>query len=259
MNAETFLPISRGAFSTRLARGLRRDVFRNVGDQVTPRHQVLLRTIKSCSLPCPNAKERLRIWDRAVRAVRGATFAFKEGVADGNLVMSGVSMSIKDVYYENGPCEKVLALGAVNALLEEPILFAMIDIGSISQHAIERMFERIVTTDKKHIMRELTIAARWMHILRNRCFQRRQDETVHQLIVPCHGGNLLCTRDPSTGEIHARTWVNRGTKRRHDESADALEAWLALKAGNQADAFEAMLAAPANAWFRQPRQQGGRN
>lgn len=253
MNAETSLPISRGAFSLQLARGLRRDVFRRIADQVTPKHQALLRTIKSCSLPCPNAKERLRIWDRAVQAVRGATFAFKEGLADGNLVMTGISMSIKDINYESGPSEKVLALRAVNALCEEPILFAMIDIGSISQHAIERMFERIATTDKKHIMRELTIAAEWMHTLRNRCFQRCRNDPVLQLVVPCHGGNLLCTRDPSTGEIHARTWVNRGTKRRHDESADALEAWLASK-GNRTDAFEAMLAAPANTWFKQPYQ-----
>lgn len=242
----TWLPMSH-----RLARGLRRDLFRDLSDKLHERWTPLERCLATVQLPYRSHRELRRAWERTIAHMQRTTFSFREQL-EPHVHATGVCLIPATRTHVDGGDEPVLEAFDLNLeLIGERVHRGAYELGSISHHLVERLFERLNTTSTSAVMRELDVLAFWMRLMNVATALAEPRYTLHQVVLPSAEGAALCVRNANTGAIHARTWVAGDTSPRIDATLQALKAWKATRA-QDVDSLESMLRLPENMWMQDP-------
>ena len=238
--------------SDRHARGLRRELFRKVAEHRDRHRRQLDARLAMVSMPLRGMRERKGSYLRAAEAMQQACFGF--ATADGSV--AGTLIEPGSVAHAGGS-EPVLAMSTI-LLMMEPRRWRLtkLDAGRVSHHVVERMFQRMVTTDVGEVCLELAHAFIWCRHLQIELAIAADHARILEFPIPSPHGVLLACRDPGTRRFNARTWLRRGMNARVDASVAMLEAWRQepSKAGHPLGArFRILADAPANAWWREGR------
>lgn len=249
MNTEVSRPLL--PMSHRLARGLRRDLFRDLSDKLLERWTPLARSLATVQLPYRGHRELRRAWERTITHMQRTTFSFREQLQP-HVHATGVCLIPATRTHDDGGDEPVLeAFDLSLELVGARVHRGGTQLGSISHHLVERLFERLNTTSPGDVIRELDVLAFWMRLMHVATALAAPRYTLHQVVLPSAEGAALCVRDATTGAIHARTWVGAGTSPRIDATLRALKAWKATRA-RDVDSLKAMLRQPENMWMQEP-------
>lgn len=242
--------------SFRMARGLRRELFREIDEDVIATWPLLQRRISMARLPYRSGREAIAVYKSLREGLRAHCHAFGDTGMWGEVMAQGVVMVPDLVRRNSAEQEEVLTLRHCSAGVAPGRLVARVtDCGRISHHAIERMFERLDTLSKQTVLEDLEEALRWLLVLHSRSAAASSHRRMLQLPIPTARGILLCLRDPKTGQFDVRTFVNRGNNDRLDASVAELEKWRQDSYGwtdSSMKSFDKLLNAPANHWWRTP-------
>ena len=240
--------------SDRHARGLRRDLFRQLADHRAQHRHVLDARLTMVAMPLRGVRERRNSYLRAARAIRDACFGF---VMDDGFI-SGVLIE---------PCVLAHADGDEPALAMTTVLITMgkqywqmnrLDAGRVSHHVVERMFQRLGTTSTAEVRDELAMAFSWARLLQLELLFAVDQAGILELPIPSKRGVLLARRDPETRRFNARTWLRNGMNRRVDASVAALQRWHLEKdpdLDRRARSLVALADEPEHAWWRRNRAE----
>ena len=232
------------------ARGLRRDLFRELGDHRARHRHVLDARLTMVGMPLRGVRERRNSYLRAARAIRDGCFGFV--MADG--FISGVLIE---------PCLLAHAEGDEPALAMTTVFVTMgrhywemtrFDAGRVSHHVVERMFQRLVTTRTADVRDELAVAFSWARLLQVELAVAVEQARIVEFPIPSPRGVLLARRDPDTRRFNARTWLRNGMNRRVDASVAALQNWRTeADRTARAAAFTTLASSPEHAWWQRAR------
>ena len=127
----------------------------------------------------------------------------------------------------------------------------------MSHHVVQRLFERLRTTDAAVVHAELVDAFDWMPDLCLALAKSARSAAVQQLPVPTERGALVAERDTRSGVLNARTYMPRGYQARLDASVDTLLRWDAQQRvwdDARRPPIEPVVDAPENRWWWEPRE-----
>jgi hypothetical protein len=235
--------------SDRHARGLRRDLFRKLAEHRERHRKTLDARLAMVAMPLRGMRERKGSYLRAADALARSCFGFAS--ADG--AITGTLIEPQELAHASGS-EPVLAMTTVLITLGEKFWrLTVLDAGRVSHHVVERMFQRLVTTDTREVCEELGHGFVWSRLLQIELGIAADRARIVEIPIPTPRGALLARWDGAIRSFNARTWLRRGMNARVDASVALLERWRTeprhgrpLGAG-----FRALLEAPENAWWRQ--------
>lgn len=235
------------------ARGLRRDLFRECEARTRQHWPRLQRLMANARLRHCSARDTLAVFDRTRAVMRACCYGFRAN----EIVASGIVARHVRLEHQDGG-EDALALQLVIASLRTGKLVAReVDCARMSHHGVQRLFERLRTTDAAVVHAELVEAFDWMPDLYLKLAASARNAAVRQLPVPTKRGALLTERDIRSGLLNARTYMPRGYQARVDASVDTLLHWKA-QARVWDDArrppIEPVVDAPVNRWWWEARQ-----
>lgn len=245
-----------GVLSHSHARGLRRDLFRMVGD----RTNAALPTFQTrCTLlrrPYRSNREMRAVFDRARQSLR----SLAHGVHALPDHCSGLVLIPAERQHEEGEAEALLQIAAASIKRGPAWMHGTLrPIGSIGQHAVERMFQRMKTTSKDEVLREITDFSIWIELIQIVSIASVERDRIEQLPLPTPHGIFLCDRETDEWQVHLRTWLPHGASARYDASVESIvQWWRSLASTSAVDAitsFEAMASRPENQWWRTPHRR----
>ena len=241
--------------SDRHARGLRRDLFRQLADHRAQHRHVLDARLTMVAMPLRGVRERRNSYLRAARAIRDACFGFV--MADG--FISGVLIEPCVMSHDDGD-EAALAMTTVLIMMGKQYWeMIRLDAGRVSHHVVERMFQRLRTTSTAEVSDELAVAFSWARLLQLELAFAMDQAGIVEFPIPSKRGVLLARRDPETRRFNARTWLRSGMNRRVDTSVAALQRWHVEKdpdLDRRARSLVALADEPEHAWWRRDRADG---
>jgi hypothetical protein len=158
--------------------------------------------------------------------------------------------------HADGPAEAVLEVRHARLGIARGIPSGEVStIGTISHHAVERMFQRLNTTSTDEVLDDILGFSLWIRLMQVVSIVAPASRNrIEQMPVPTSRGMFLCVRETDTWEVHMRTWVPHGFNEKYDASGRALATWFCdIKQGTEALAliasFDAMATRPENDWW----------
>lgn len=248
----------RGAISPRLARGLRRDLFRHIDDSTGKHWHALQARHQALFLPYRSVRDQRSACERAKSALRNCAYGFREKRGAGNKGwrVDGMVLYSRRHGREDGGNEDVLEV-ADHGIIAEPgqIQWNCTPFGQIGHHAIERMFMRLGASAIEDVLQELVESIDWMRLLSRLPLLCTHGDSMLQVPVPTRRGVLLCSREPGGRRIDARTFMRQGTHARAEASAACLRELIADPSSDTLAArFDRILQLPENLWWRRPHR-----
>lgn len=251
MHAYALTPAPRrhGPVSHRHAGGLRRDLFRLI-ETKGPATAALMRLLTSAAAPKLAAREQRRIVQLAVRKARPLLLAQTSHGSGPNTATAGFLLRPTHLigcdHIDDGL--EILQL----SLAPDAHRMAWIrTVGFVTQHALERLFQRLPTTRTERVLAELESALPWIARLGDAA--RQCDRNVYCMPVPGSAGGFRAEY-VHNGTLVLRTWLPRNESPRDDYALAAIHAWHATPANDPVSTFRRLLADPRNTWMRRPLQ-----
>lgn len=239
-------------FSHRLARGLRRELFRELHDR-DREWEALVPTISLVTTARLATSERVRSLRRLAPRMRTSLVAYHEQGSSNTLLAAGTSLRPVKQACAGGETEDAVRVSEVHVhAAGGGASFSCKPVALVSQHAIERIFERLATTELAAARTELASALDWFDLLHSACQSLSHRTRPSQFAVPTETGVFLGRRCHDSGLLQARTWVPTGNNSRLDRTLAALHAWRATPSSDTARTFRSLLAQPCNQWMSQP-------
>lgn len=252
----------RYAMSQAHARGLRRDLFRMIDDRTAKRVFAFERSWDVLRLPFRSVREANAVYNRTRSALRACSYGWhtREHGCSGLIFQPGSRI------HEDGHPESVLEVRNAIVGIERGVPSGTLrTLGTISHHAVERMFQRLNTTDKDDVMNDLVGFVIWIQLLQLiSTVAPDSRRRIEQLPVPTPRGIFLCVRETDTWDVHMRTWVPHGFSAKYDASVAAIVEWFhgitgkGFAAEDLVATFDIMAARPENDWWRKPHRDATR-
>lgn len=243
-------------FSHRLARGLRRELFREF-HELDRKWQALAPTVSLMNTARLATRERARILQRLVPRMRASLAAYYEHNANNAFLAAGMSLLPVKQAFTGGETEDALRANQVRVLVNGGrVGLSNKPVALISQHAIERMFGRLATTNHAVAQAELASGFVWFDLLHAACQSLSYRTRPRQFAIPTETGAFLGQHCHDSGLLQVRTWVPAGSNNRIDRTLAALQAWCATPSSDTASTFRSLLAQPCNQWLGQPYSRG---
>lgn len=244
----------RTTVSPRLARGLRRDLFRQLDDRIRKHARAYERRHETLFLPYRSVRDVRAAYERSVSALRNCSFDFEERRLDGGVRHArGMVFAPRAIEHAQGGSEQVLDAAAYSLVLDGVVTSQCIPFGEISHHAVERMFMRLATASTADILDELVSGILWMELISTTTMLAEAGKSVLQVPVPTLHGILLCSREPAERRINARTFMRHGTHARADASMATLMEWIqTLSQAPAMETFDRLAQRPENRWWHTP-------
>ncbi|MCW0202858.1 hypothetical protein [Rhodanobacter thiooxydans] len=243
-------------FSHRLARGLRRELFREFHER-DREWQRLVPTVSLMTRASLATRERSRILGRLAPRMRAFLAAYHEHNSGNNFLAGGTTLLPVKQACVGGETEDALQLSRVRVFAAGGRAgFSNKPVALLGQHAVERLFERLATTQHAAVRSELASALAWFDLLHSACQSLSHRARPKQLVVPTETGAFLGQLCSESGLVQIRTWVATGSNNRIDRSLAALHAWRTTPTSDTADTFRVLLAQPCNQWMCQPYSRG---
>lgn len=252
------------AMSQAHARGLRRDLFRMIGDKTEKRVVAFERSWDVLRLPFRSVREANAVFKRTRSALRACSYGWHardEQSCDGLIFLPGSRI------HDDGHPEPVLEIRNANLSIARGIPSGEVrTLGTISHHAVERMFLRLNTTDKDDVMQDIIGFGIWIRLMQMLSVMAPGTRLrIEQLPVPTPRGMFLCVRETDTWDVHMRTWVPHGFSAKYDASVTAIVEWFHGITGNKGigpetliETFDVMAARPENDWWLKPHRDAVR-
>jgi hypothetical protein len=248
--------LGRQEISDNHARGLRRDLFRRLGTQLAPHVRAFRLRLLAARWPHRSPRDVLSAYKRARQSLRTCTVYFNEFHTDElGTICCAVMLRPGKLAHDDGDEPVLLATLYQMTLKSGRISLDVQRCGRISHHAIERMYQRLRTSDHDEVMAELRGALWWVPLLQCAASLSPRSSTIHQLPIPSARGALRCIRDVARRELEVRTFTLRRPDDRVDRSVSALHRWGDLPADEREAAFGPLLREPANRWWREVYQR----
>lgn len=243
-------------FSHRLARGLRRELFREFQDRDC-KWRTLIPTVALVITARMDARERVRSLRRLAPRMRTSLAAYHEQSSNDKLLAAGTSLNPVKHACAGGETEDAVRISEVRVhVADGRASFCSKPVALISQHAIERIFERLATMELAAAQTELASALAWFDLLHSACQSLSYRTRPRQFAVPTETGVFLGQRCHDSGLLQVRTWVAMGNNNRLYRTLATLHAWRATPTSDTARTFRSLLAQPCNQWMNQPYSRG---
>jgi hypothetical protein len=245
-----------GILSQAHARGLRRDLFRMVGDRTRASLPVFRTRCALLQRPYRSSREMSAVFDRARQSLRSLVYDFRAAPDH----CTGLVLIPVERRHEEGEAEALLEIAVATIDRRGGCMSGRLrPIGSIGQHAVERMFQRMKTTSKDEVMRDITGFALWIELIHIVSIASVDRDRIEQLPLPTPHGIFLCDRETDEWQVHLRTWLPHGASARCDASVASIVHWVhgfrSTSAFDAVKSFEAMASLPENHWWRTPHRR----
>lgn len=231
------------------ARGLRRDLLRLLDDQ-NRQWQALVQRIRAAVLirsqrECAAILRLLR--PRVLSTLTSARHLPNAGIDE----VRGIVAKVDRFVYPDGGVEDMVLVSHVMLRCDQRSReFRQSMSGSISQHAVERMFQRMGTCRLEEVQAEMAGAWTWMESIHQAVLGITPQRRPTQIVVPSATGAFLGQCCPESALLSLRTWVPFEPNSRVGRTAALLHAWNATPASDRVATFKATLAQPCNRWLR---------
>ena len=243
---------ARLSFSPRLARGLRRELFREY-QELDRDWQALAPMVSLTTAARLAARERTRSLRRLAPRMHASLAACQQHSSSNTFFVTGSSLRPVKQACADGETEDALEANQVHVFFDgQRVGYSNKPVAVLSQHAIERLFERLATTSHPEARAELTSALGWFDLLHSVCESLPSRTRLMQFAIPTETGAFLGQRCGESGLLQVRTWVVTGSNRRIDHTLSALRAWRATPTSDLEGTFRSLLAQPCNQWMKQP-------
>lgn len=243
-------------FSHRLARGLRRELFRELQNRGRE-WQALVPAVSLITTARLAPHERARVQRRLSPRMRASLVGYQEQYSGNDFLAGGTSMLPGEHAGVNGETEAALRLDRVRVFAAHGRAgFSNKTVALLSQHAVERLYERLATTQHAAVLTEFASALVWFDLLHAACLSLSHRLRPRQFVLPTETGAFLGQRCNDSGLLHVRTWVVTGDNNRIDQTLAALHAWRPTPIGDTAVTFRSLLSQPCNQWMGQPYSRG---
>lgn len=245
-----------GILSHAHARGLRRDLFRMVGDRTNAPLALFRKRCELLDMPYRSARERNAVFARARQSLQRIVHGFHAEPDH----CSGLVVFPAERLHGDGHVEPLLELQQASIDRRNGCMFGeMRPIGSLSHHAVERIFQRLPTTSIGDVMHNITGLSVWFRLFQIVSIASVASDHIEQLPLPSPHGVFLCVRETEDWrQVHMRTWIRHGASPRYDASVASIVDWC-RRPGDSVEAilcsFEAMASRPENHWWRTPHQR----
>ena len=189
--------------------------------------------------------------------MRRSLAAYRERSSSNTLLAAGTSLRPVKQACAGGESEDALRISEVRVhVADGRASFCSKPVALISQHAIERIFERLATMELAAAQTELASALAWFDLLHSACQSLSYRTRPRQFAVPTETGVFLGQRCHDSGLLQVRTWVAMGNNNRLYRTLATLHAWRATPTSDTARTFRSLLAQPCNQWMNQPYSRG---
>lgn len=251
LDSHVFRPMSH-----RLARGLGRDLFRHLEDRVETSGQLLQTRLNSARLAYRSRRDAKAVYERCRSALRNCGYGFRE-VSGGVVAHSSCTVFMpEERQWESGETETILmALFFVLSIEGISLSVKPTPAGTVSHHAVQRMFERMGTTSKTAVLNELVSSSALMSKLMLASCISESSVRIQQIVVPTDGGALLCRVEKHRSCLDARSYIRQGTNRRIDASIQSILQWnksmmAGLSKKDVGSKVAELVSRPENHWWR---------
>jgi hypothetical protein len=204
------------------SRGLRKLLFAQLADTYPPEaFDLLNKALRHASMPMPSNRIRDDAFNRVRAQLKRTGILFLVDGAKGARMVYGYSLREQAIAHSDGGSELALLLQC-RGLAERDSGFSAreFSIAKIGQHAIERMFQRLNTSDVGSVVTEIMLTAEFLCVLVGWGIREwRRSEFPSQIVVPTTRGAFLC-RSTDGACIDVRTFVS-------DQMSDRLNASVA--------------------------------
>lgn len=233
-------------FSHRMARGLRRELFRDFGD-CDREWQALVPMIALMARVSLVLRDRTRMVRRLAPRMRNALPGYLEHYSENAFLVAGTNLRPANRLCADHETEDVLRAHQVRLLAAATeSSFSSMPVALIGQHAIERLFTRPNTTKRAVARIELISALAWFDLLHSACQSVPFRVQPKQFAIPTETGAFLGQRCDDNGLLEVRTWVTTGSNPRIDRTLAALHAWRVTPTSDTASTFRSLLSQPCN-------------
>ena len=234
------------------ARGLRRNLFQMLDDRARLGVPAFEKCWDILRLPYRSVRDANAVFDRTKRALRACAYG---RLGDDRQQMHGLILQPTARVHADGRHEPIIEVRRVSLRIKRGIPTGTLDtIGTVSHHAIERMFQRMNTTSKEDVLQDILEFSIWTQLLQTVAIVSGPGMRIEQLPLPTPHGIFLCVRETDTWEVHMRTWIPHGLSPRHDASVACIVEFCQGIKGNALGAmlaaFDAMADRPENRWWR---------
>lgn len=231
------------------ARGLRRDLFRLIQDQNLQWQSLAQRVQAAIHIASPREGAAIL---RRLRPCLLSTLASAQHVRGPEAEsVRGIACEVDRLVYQDDGNEDMLFVSHVTVPLGRlggKFRHAMC--GGVSQHAVERIFQRMGTCRLDEVQSELAGAWTWMESLHQAVLGITPRRRPSQIVVPSATGAFLGQCCPDSALLNLRTWVPFEADSRVGRTITSLHAWGATPASDRVATFKATLAQPCNRWLR---------
>lgn len=240
------------AMSPSHARGLRRDLFRAIQGRVGTKLPPFERSWNALCLPYRSAREANATFRRTGAALRACSYGChaRDKHFDGLILVPATRI------HGNGRDEPILEVRNASLRIDRGIPTGSVrTLGTISHHAVERMFQRLNTTSTDDVLQDILGFSLWIRLMQVVSIVAPDSRNrIEQLPIPTSRGMFLCVRETDTWEVHMRTWVPHGFSQKYDASGNSLATWFCgIKPDSDTNvliaSFDAMAARPENDWW----------
>jgi hypothetical protein len=240
------------------ARGLRRDLFRMIDDRTRKAVPAFEKCWDILRLPYRSVRDANAVFDRTKRALQACAYGRLGKARD----LHGLILQPTARVHADGLHEPIIEVRTVSLRIRRGIPSGSLHtIGTVSHHAIERMFQRMNTMSKEEVLDDILAFSVWTQLLQTVAIVSGPGRRIEQLPLPTPHGIFLCVRETDTWEVHMRTWIPHGMSARHDASVASIIAFCQdIKADlrTMVDTFDAMAQRPENLWWRTPHRDAER-
>jgi len=243
-------------FSHRLARGLRRELFREFQNR-DREWQALVPAVSLITTARLAPRERVRVQRRLSPRMRASLAGYHEHYSGNAFLACGTNLLPVEHACANGETEDSLRLDRVRVFAADGRAgFSNKPVALLSQHAVERLYERLATTQHAAVRIEFANALVWFDLLHAAYLSLSHRARPRQFVIPTETGAFLGQRCNDSGLLQVRTWVAGGSSNRIDRTLAALHTWRATPTGDTTDTFRSLLSQPCNQWMGQPYSRG---
>lgn len=242
------------------ARGLRRDLFRMLEDRARQGVPAFEKSWEVLRWPYGSAREVKGVFERARKALRACAY----NPFGNDTRIDGLLLVPRARLHADGQLEPVIEARTASIAIKRGIPTGKkYTIGTVSHHAVERMFQRMNTTSKEDVLQDMLAFSIWARLLQTVAIVADSGKCIEQIPLPTPHGIFLCVRETDTWEVHMRTWIPHGMSSRHDASVACVVAFCQGIRGD-GDAhrliaeFDAMADRPENRWWRTPHRDAER-
>ena len=234
------------------SRGLRKDLFHVLS---FPNESGLVKTLnvalRHALMPMPSARIQRDAFNRARKALKTASMHFEENLNDQPPVVLGQLLLPGDRVHLDGGTEQVICIHLHVILDDVRLIQSHFIVASIGQHAIERMFQRLCTSNIVDVMVEIASALRFLGFL----YPISNSKIVtpkypSQLVVPTKHGAFLC-RSLDGQSLDVRTFIATNFSDRIEASIQGAKRSYSQFINNPADRMLLTILAsdPTNWWW----------